>query len=152
VKISNTKKIGKITYYSIIAGIVLVPISIILSYWFESYLDTLSQRYCYENFLTNNNQPVDNMVLTIHDLKYKNEYIEYYKKVKKGLNPKFNFPIITPPLGGKVYVKGFTEDSSLVEIFIRERFDRAKFLFYVIPEALHDNPPNLTGRYIIHLK
>ena len=137
----KSNKYGKTTYYSILVGILLVPIGFIFGFWFESYLDSLPQKYCYENYLYHNNVPVDNMALAINDLKYKKEYIEYYKKIKNGLNATFNFPIITPPLGGKVYVKGFTEDSSLVEIFIRNRFDRGQFLFYVIPDFIHNTPP-----------
>lgn len=132
--------------YTIVGVLLLVPISIFIGYKFESYLKTLPQKYCYQNFYKYNNKPVDNHVLIINNLKYKNEYISYYKKAKQNLNPSFNFPLIGVPLGSEVYIKGYTDDSSLVEIYVRSRFDHAEFLFYVIPEALHDNPPNLNGR------
>lgn len=143
------KKIFKIIIISLIIGFCFVPITYLFNFILENYLSQFPQRYCYENFDYYEEKPVDNLVLIINKLKYKKEYIEFYKKYKNqkhsdGLT--FNFPIITPPLGSKVYVKGFTEDSSLVEIYVRDRFSHGQFLFYVIPEAIHDNPPNLDGR------
>lgn len=140
------KKLFKVIFISLLLGVLSVPFINLLENYIENYLSQFPQKYCYQNFHNYQNKPVDNLVLIINKLKYKKEYIDYYKKTKEGKNPTFNFPIITPPLGSKVYVKGFTEDSSLVEIYVRDRFSNGQFLFYVVPEALHDNPPNLEDR------
>lgn len=96
--------------------------------------------YCYQTYYG----PA-NSVLIIENLKYKNDYINYYSLVSKGENPTFNFPLKTMPQHTPVYVISYTKDSLLAEVV--SYYDRGvKFggsftKGWVYAETLHKEPP-----------
>lgn len=101
----------------------------------------LPKHYVYENY-----RGVPNPVLFISNLKYKNEYLNYYTKVKAGGNPSFGFPLKGMPQNDPVYIIDYTSDSTLVKIV--SYYNRGKHFGgsytegYVFIEALHDSLPN----------
>lgn len=98
--------------------------------------------FAYETF----RGPV-NSAFIIEDLKYKNELISFYDSIEKypSSNPIFNFPLKTLPQNDSIYVLGYSEDSSLVEIvsyYDRGRyFGGAYLLGWIYYKTLHDSAP-----------
>ena len=87
-------------------------------------------------------------VLLIKDLKYRDEYISYYKAVLKGENPTLSgkFPLIGLPQYSPLYVIGYTKDSLLAEVV--SYHDRGGYFGgnylkgWVFAKALHYDAPS----------
>jgi hypothetical protein len=112
-------------------------------YYAETRIERIkktSPKYVYENY-----SGVANSVLFITRLKYREDYVLYYSKMKNGENPTFNFPLKTMPQNDPVYILTYSKDSVLVKIV--SFYDRGpKFggsynEGYVLREFLHDTPP-----------
>lgn len=100
------------------------------------------QKFPYETYWG-----VPNPVLFIKDLKYEQEYLTYYKGVKKKETPTVKFPVIDLPSNKPIYIIGYSKDSLLAKFV--SLYDRGKYFGgsytegYIILDALHDNPPTL---------
>jgi hypothetical protein len=98
------------------------------------------QMYCYETFYG----PA-NSVLLIDKLSYKNQYLNHYYDVEKGLNPVIDFPLKTMPQNTPVYVMGYSEDGLLADVV--SYYDRGANLggsftrAWVYAKTLHKDPP-----------
>jgi hypothetical protein len=86
-----------------------------------------------------------NPVLIIENLKYKENYVQFYKKVSQGKNPTFDFPLKTLPTNHPVYLIEFTSDSLLAKVVsyydygIMRGGDFTKGWVYA--KCLHKEPP-----------
>jgi len=129
--------------------IVLIGLVVLICAYFyavhrDRRIKSSPPRYVYETY-----SKAVNKVIFITNLKYKDDYIDYYRKVKDGGNPSFNFPLRTFVEDDPVYVLGYTSDSSLVKVV--SYFNRGTYFGgsytegYVFPEAVHLNPPPKTS-------
>ncbi len=125
--------------------IIAVVIAVVLfgAIWFNNYyhndIQSKPKVYCYQTYFG----PV-NPVLMITDLAYADSLIAYYKKMEKGENPTFNFPLKEASFGDPVYLVGYAEDSMLIEIISYRNgkingssFDQG----YVYYKTVHSTPP-----------
>ena len=75
-------------------------------------------RYCCD---TTNGYP--NQCLTISDLDYKDDLLKYYSDRMSGKKASFSFPLNTIGTNTKLYIMGYTEDSTLADIIYYYRKD-----------------------------
>lgn len=88
-----------------------------------------------------------NSAFIIEDLKYKEALIAYYDTIANNpnANPVIEMPLKTLPQYEPVYVMGYSEDSTLVDIV--SYYDRGAYFGgsylrgWVYIKTLHENPP-----------
>jgi uncharacterized protein YneF (UPF0154 family) len=123
-----------------VCGLLFVSGSYFLNKYYHKDIKSNPQMYAYQTYWG-----PPNPVLLIEDLDFKDSLILYYKKVEKGENPYFNFPLKTLPITYPVYVLGYTEDNLLAEVV--SYYDRGKrtggsyLRGYVYSKTLHKDPP-----------
>lgn len=108
-----------------VSSILIVLIFLGLGFYYDSYhkmVRSSPKAYAYDTFMG----PV-NPVFIIEDLKYAQELVSFYESIQKKPDsiPSFNFPLKTLPQNDPIYVVGYAEDSSLVEIV--SYYDRGKY-------------------------
>ena len=106
---------------------------------YNKYVKSKPSMYCYETYFG-----PSNAVLFIKDLKYKEKYINYYKKVERREDPYVEFPVNSFPTDTPVYVMGYSEDMLLADVV--SYYDRGRIYggsytrAWVYAKTLHDNP------------
>ena len=103
-----------------------------------------------EKYVYNRYEPLNQVVLFIRDLDYKNQYLQYVKDDLSGKNEiPINFPLRNSlPKGEIIYTRKYLPDSSLVEFYSPEYHHRLWGFRtgYIHRKFVYDSLPNQLSR------
>lgn len=90
---------------------------------YYTYVHTLDYGYCYDTTMGYPNQ-----CLTIDDLSFKDQLLAYYDKHMNHKEASYSFPLNTIGVKTKLYILGYTEDPTLVNIIFYQ--DPGSYNYY----------------------
>ena len=115
----------------------------LINKYYNEYVMSCPQMYCYNDFYNKDN-PLS--VVILQKLKYKDFYVDYYRKVENKESPSYHpyLSIKGMPVYSPVYVLKYTEDSTLAKVVSYynrgAQFGGSFTIGWVYARALHSSP------------